>query len=287
MQGFMKMKKLFCKKGFTLLELLVATTVFALVMSGMYAAYSSMQRTTINQNNLVDVQQNLRVSMDLISRDIKMAAALIPAGTAGVSTNSDATTLNLATASSFYAYARISSDIEIPAGGGNDYPFNVSVPTAVDYFAAGNSIRIIRPQSGVQPYDAPDSDELTVDSVDRNGRIITIDNFGNTDTTQYNAGDIIVRVGNSAPDPSTIVWTLNGTDLSRNRDNMGAEVMANDVSDLTFSYLLNNGTETTAPTDDDLPFIRAIRVTITTDATQQIGGQDRQRSLSSTTYIRN
>lgn len=283
----MKMTKLFCKKGFTLLELLVATTVFALVISGMYAAYSSMQKTTINQNNLVDVQQNLRVSMDLISRDIKMAAALIPAGTAGVSTNSDATTLNLATASSFYAYARISSDIEIPAGGGNDYPFNISVPTAIDYFAAGNSIRIIRPQSGEQPYNAPDNDELTVDSVDRNGRIITIDNFGNTDTTQYKIGDVIVRVGNAAPDPSTIVWTLNGTDLSRNRDGMGAEVMANDVRALTFSYLLDNGTETTAPTDDDLPLIRAIRVTITTDATQQIGGQDRQRSLSSTTYIRN
>lgn len=281
------MTKLFCKKGFTLLELLVATTVFALVISGMYAAYSSMQKTTINQNNLVDVQQNLRVSMDLISRDIKMAAALIPAGTAGVSTNSDATTLNLATASSFYAYARISSDIEIPAGGGNDYPFNISVPTAIDYFAAGNSIRIIRPQSGEQPYNAPDNDELTVDSVDRNGRIITIDNFGNTDTTQYKIGDVIVRVGNAAPDPSTIVWTLNGTDLSRNRDGMGAEVMANDVRALTFSYLLDNGTETTAPTDDDLPLIRAIRVTITTDATQQIGGQDRQRSLSSTTYIRN
>lgn len=276
------------ENGFTLIELLVATAIFGLVISGMYTVYLSTQKTTINQSELVDVQQNLRVTTDFITKDIKMAEALIPSGNTGIASGSGATTLNLVTASSFYAFARIGSDIEIAAGGGNNISFNITVPSSVDYFTAGDTIRIIRPQNGAQPYDPTTGNELVVDSVNRGGPTIIIDNFANSAAVQYKAGDIIARVGAGAPDPSTITWSLNAAnELQRARDGGAAEVMAENISNLAFSYLLDDGSETAAPADTELDNIRAVRVTLTADTVQQLDRQTRQRSLSSITYLRN
>lgn len=272
-------------KGFTLIELLVATVIFGLVITGMYGVYSSTQKTTINQGELVDVQQNLRVASDFISRDIKMAEALISAGNTGIVTGSNATSLNLSTISSLYAYARISADLEIPAGtaAATDFNFSISVPATVDYFEATDVVRVVRPQNGAQPLDT----DLIVSGVSRAGPTITLNNFATANAVQYKAGDIIARVGAGAPDPSTIVWNLNGTDLQRNRDGAGAEIMAENISSLAFSYLLDNGTEIAAPSAADLDNIRAVRVTLTADTARQLDGQTRQRSLSSITYLRN
>ena len=276
-------------KGFTLIELLVATAIFGIVITGMYGVYSSTQKTTVNQGELVDVQQNLRVTGDFISQDIKMANALIPAGNTGIIAGSNATTLNLSTASSFYAFAQVSSDLEIPAGTGasTNFSFNISVPTMVDFFEAGDTVRIIRPQNGKQPLDA----DLTVAGVNRAGPNITLNAFATSNAVQYKAGDIVARVSDSvtppAPDPSTIVWDTNGTDLQRDRDGTGAEVMAENISGLAFSYLLDNGSETATPTTAELDDIRAVRVTLTADTARQLDGKTRQRSLSSVTYLRN
>jgi len=281
-------------RGFTLVEVLIAMAIFGLVMTGMYKVYSSVQKTTINQSELVDVQQNLRVAIGLISRDIKMANALIPAGSSGITVGSNAATLNLATVSSLYAYAQISEDLEIPGGGATGV-FKISVPTVIDYFTSGNlnspnagdRVRIVRPQNGNQPFDALPNHELYVSAKDRTVPSLTVSNFTNAAAVQYKAGDIIARVGIGAPDPSTIVWNLSGTDLQRNRDAVGADVIAENISNLTFGYLLKNGTETAAPTVAELDNIRAVRVTLAADTARQFDGQTRQRSLSSIVYLRN
>ncbi|SHJ34971.1 prepilin-type N-terminal cleavage/methylation domain-containing protein [Malonomonas rubra DSM 5091] len=292
-------------KGFTLVELLVVTVVAGLAIVGMYATYSSTQKTTVNQENLVDVQQNLRVSLNLIDKDIKMAEALVPAGTTGIAVGSNATTLNLVTASAFYAFARIADDEEVTLAE-TSQQFDINVPTSVDRFEVGDTVRIIRPQDGAQPFDpvndASNNNELLVTAVDRTGPTITIGNFSHTTSLQYKEGDIIALVNdaNDAPDPSTIVWDLNGTDLRRNdgdndddgsgtldADETGPDIIVNDIASIAFDYLLEDSTEVTAPTAAQLEDIRAVRVTLTANATRQLDGQVRARSLSSITYLRN
>lgn len=287
------MKRIDCNKGFTLIELLVATAIFGLVVGAMYTVFSSMQKSTVNQADLVDVQQNLRVCVDMISRDIKLAGALLPAGTPAVAAGSDATTLRLETATSLRRFARVAADVEIPAGGGNTIVFAITVPAAVDAFSVGDPVRIIRPQSGEQPYDAPLGAELVVAGVDRGNApsttppTITIDNFNNVEAAQYKAGDVIAGVAGGAPDPSRIVWDLNGAQLRRNSDNGGFEVMADAVAALAFDYLLGDGTETNAPTASERDDIRAVRVSVTANATRQLDGRTRPRSLSVISSLRN
>jgi type IV pilus assembly protein PilW len=69
-------------KGFTLIELLVAMAIAGVVMAGIYSAYSSQQRSYIVQEQVAGMQQNLRASMDLMEREIRMAGC-DPTGGAG------------------------------------------------------------------------------------------------------------------------------------------------------------------------------------------------------------
>jgi type IV pilus assembly protein PilW len=68
--------------GFTLVELLIAMAIAGIVMAGVYSAYSSQQRSYTAQEQVVAVQQNLRVAMYFMEREIRMAGC-DPKGGAG------------------------------------------------------------------------------------------------------------------------------------------------------------------------------------------------------------
>ena len=70
------------KEGFTLTELLIAMAIAGIVMAGVYSAYSSQQRSYIAQEQVVAVQQNLRVAMYFMEREIRMAGC-DPKGSTG------------------------------------------------------------------------------------------------------------------------------------------------------------------------------------------------------------
>ena len=60
-------------KGFTLIELLIAMVVAGIVTAAVYAAFQSQQRSSIIQENVNVMQQNLRASMEIMIKDIRMA----------------------------------------------------------------------------------------------------------------------------------------------------------------------------------------------------------------------
>ena len=69
-------------RGFTLVEILVAMVVSGIVLSGIYSTYQSQQRSYILQEEIAQVQQNLRAAMYLMSRELRMAG-FNPSGSAG------------------------------------------------------------------------------------------------------------------------------------------------------------------------------------------------------------
>jgi len=70
-------------RGFTLIEILVAMVVSGLVLSGIYSTYQSQQRSYILQEQIAEMQQNLRASMYLMARELRMAG-FNPSGASGV-----------------------------------------------------------------------------------------------------------------------------------------------------------------------------------------------------------
>ncbi|MBN1102584.1 MAG: prepilin-type N-terminal cleavage/methylation domain-containing protein [Deltaproteobacteria bacterium] len=59
-------------QGFTLTELMVAITIFAVVMGAIYSAYMSQQRAYAVTEAVTEAQQNLRSAMYTLERDIRM-----------------------------------------------------------------------------------------------------------------------------------------------------------------------------------------------------------------------
>jgi len=59
--------------GYTLIEIMIAMAVSGLVLGGIYQVYTNQMRTNNTQNQVVDMQQNIRVAMSFMERDIRIA----------------------------------------------------------------------------------------------------------------------------------------------------------------------------------------------------------------------
>jgi type IV pilus assembly protein PilW len=59
--------------GFTLVEILVALTISSIVISGIIYSFSGQQKSELSQTQLVEMQQNIRAAMYIMSIEIRMA----------------------------------------------------------------------------------------------------------------------------------------------------------------------------------------------------------------------
>lgn len=61
------------ERGYTLVELLVAMAIFALVIASIYSSFASQNRIYHAQEKVVAIQQNVRAAMYVMERDLRMA----------------------------------------------------------------------------------------------------------------------------------------------------------------------------------------------------------------------
>ena len=59
--------------GFTLVELMITLAIAGIIVSAIYSAYTAQQRTYLAQEQVAEMQQNLRAGLILMARDIRMA----------------------------------------------------------------------------------------------------------------------------------------------------------------------------------------------------------------------
>jgi prepilin-type N-terminal cleavage/methylation domain-containing protein len=64
------------QSGFTLAELLVAATVMAVVMAGIFVLQRGGQEAYLLGSNRVETQQNARVALELMTRELRSAASI-------------------------------------------------------------------------------------------------------------------------------------------------------------------------------------------------------------------
>lgn len=71
----------FNTKGFTLTEILLTITLSSIIITGVYSAYNSQQKSFTLHEQISDAQQNLRVAVYVVEQEIRMAG-YDPAGVA-------------------------------------------------------------------------------------------------------------------------------------------------------------------------------------------------------------
>ncbi|MRR05781.1 MAG: prepilin-type N-terminal cleavage/methylation domain-containing protein [Deltaproteobacteria bacterium] len=288
-------------KGFTLVEILVVIAIMGLVMASIYSVYLTNMKSAYTQEEVVEVQQNLRIAMDSITKDIRMAGMLVPTSTppiaSGFANYSSIIPLNMASARGIYA--RI--DAAPTLGTSDTVTCIVESEEAVDVFTAnpGNPVRIFRPVDCSQPF----STTYSVTATDQSAQSLTL---RRDDSVNFAAGDVLKRgdmiamTGPGAPDPNTVEYSavdggavVNGVTCPQNQRcivrnaNGTADIIASNISSLRFAYIYDDYTETASPTD--LGNVRAVRVTITgqTAETALLSGGSKTRQLTSIVKIHN
>jgi len=68
----MKIRSLWNRKGVTLIELLVGLVISGIVVAGIYRVFVSQTRAYTVQDQVVEVQQNVRSAMEILLRDLRM-----------------------------------------------------------------------------------------------------------------------------------------------------------------------------------------------------------------------
>ena len=61
------------QRGFTLLELVITMAISSVVVAAIYQFFYSQQRTYLTQNQVVEMQQNLRAAVYLMTRELRSA----------------------------------------------------------------------------------------------------------------------------------------------------------------------------------------------------------------------
>ncbi len=302
--------------GFTLVELLVVMAILSGAMAAIYSLYTVQQRTAYIQEEVVEVQQNVRVAMDSISADLRNAGLLIPgtsnpvsaASNGGGPGGSDIVTLNTTSAASVFAVI----DADLPVANLTAIPviFTMRSDADVNLFAVGNIVRVISPGEQDQPMDDtgnPIDASFTVDALLAGPPRLRLIKTAGADATgvQFNKGDMIARTG-GAPYPSTLMYCLgaNGANCSGGatvvadcpagqlcfikEDNGTPAVVATNMTDLQFSYIQDS---TTAEVGVPANFaqVRAVRTVITgaTVDTAAISGTAKSREVNTVVKIRN
>ena len=73
MRNILKTRAVFSHAGFTLVELIITLLISMIIVGSIYTAFISQQHTYIVQEQVAEMQQNIRAALMLMGRDIRMA----------------------------------------------------------------------------------------------------------------------------------------------------------------------------------------------------------------------
>ena len=65
-----------CRRGFTLVELIVVIAMFSIVMAAIYSVFVRSNRVYISQEEVVAAQQEARSALEILGREIRMAGLI-------------------------------------------------------------------------------------------------------------------------------------------------------------------------------------------------------------------
>ncbi len=288
-----------------MIELLMVVAMLGIVLGAMYSIYISHQRSAYTSDETVEVQQNLLIAANSISKDIRTAGFLLKAGNTPISLGSTSTTISISSGCPSGIITRITPSPSPQIGAASPNTFTVDNDDSASAFSNGDYVRIIHPVDKTEPGGTDRIYQVSgnpVNSITLN----TVAPFSDPVGVLFNTGDVICKVSSAvtpAP-PNTIEYSL-GNDgtcpagqmclLMRTDENGATNVIAQNIANngLQFQYLLDKyplPDETNTPAATDLSAIRAVRVTITgqTAATVALSGNvPKQRQLETLIQIRN
>jgi len=121
------------RRGFTLLEILIALSTFLVVLFAVYTSFESSQATYAAGEQKADIQQSARIAMEMMSADLRLAGYGFPTGAGAV-------TVATPTDISFWADLNNASTVIVADVGAGNTTLSVQSATGIQ---AGNTIYLM------------------------------------------------------------------------------------------------------------------------------------------------
>jgi len=276
-----KMSAIFKKdKGITLIELMVALVIGGFLLAATYRTFISQQKTFVVQEQVVDMQQNVRAAINRMMTELRMSGfgnvSMVLPVTFSTGTFNNVLNLNTPAAGALTIVSAVggTSTLTVEVGVGQT---QVAVTTLTD--AQGNALF----DTGNRKYISVgglESHEIT--SINSGTKTITL----NGPLTYYHP------VGTPVYTIRALSYQLalvNGIPTLLRNENMGdgAQPQADNIENLQFTYLDADGNPTANPAD-----IRILRVSLTARAERQdpdlnYGDGYRRRQIASNIHLKN
>lgn len=276
-------------RGFTLLEILITLLLTGIMMSAIHQLYLNTQGAALVQEEVVELQQNLRIAMERLARDLRMAGFLVPTTYPPLRSaphhpvESDPLTLHTACPSG--RSAPLGAAVRARA---SLVTFPLTSSAMVDLFAVDDRVRLIRPLDRSQPLDKC----LRVASRSPTSGTITLEGFDPAAVVDYQAGDVLAL---AATQPGTIEYYLKDFELfTRHSDGVAQRITAkkeldgtlvNGLTAFELAYVMADGAILDTAPVAERDAIRAVRVTLTGQVRSTQG--NRVRSLRKVIALRN
>lgn len=293
-------------RGFTIIELVIAMAILGVLTAGIFSLYNTQHKVTHIEADVVDVQQNQRLAVESITRDLRMAGFALTGGEFPVAliqnnsgeSGSDIVVLNTASAAGIVA--RINADTTVNVSSGSTIAFTVASADEAAILTPGDAVRVINPGDKSQPA----ASAFVVSAVDSSVPSVTLTPQSSAGATDFKRGFLIVKTGASTPDtyPNTIRYCLGpsagcapdvacpaGNCLMRivNGSADDGSIAASNISDFQLSYVLDNGSVDSAPADASQVRDVLVAVTAETEATKGLSNGAKVREMTASARLRN
>jgi len=276
--------------GVTLIELLIALVISAVLIAGIYRAFIHQQKTYATQEQVTDMQQNARVAINRMMREIRMAGFGSVRNVLPLDAHDGPFNNEINFASNVNHVGQNDDQITIIGA------FELVTTLAVNFSGNSNTIEVkgyaskFKPDTGPGEYDKyiciGGLESRKVTSID--DKKITLSSKLKSSyaagTPVYKIHAVTYQLGWDTKDPTKPVL--------RREDNTtqgGAQPLADNIENLQFEYFDASGNLTVTPAD-----VRMVRVTVTarTDSEdrelKKVSTDGfRRRTISSNIQVRN
>lgn len=236
-------------RGMTLIELLLVMAILSVVMLAITSLFIPMQRSTVVQTQVTDVQANLRLAVNVLSQDLVTAGFLVADAPIFFesATPSDPDPEDDFTIRTRLVGNRFGRVLSAADSAGN-VVVTLSNPEMVAHFPVNSRVRLFDPVGMRECGAAYDENNAslaaarvyTVEATSAN--TLTIDTGSVVAASQVLDETVVVAVNDTGQPTQTIRYRFADTDGDGNGDallrivNGTTQFLAREVSDVVFSY---------------------------------------------------
>ncbi|MGB9627790.1 MAG: prepilin-type N-terminal cleavage/methylation domain-containing protein [Thermodesulfobacteriota bacterium] len=276
------------ERGITLIELLVTLAISAILVAGIYKTFISQQHTYAVQEQVVDVQQNVRIAINQMMRELRMAGYGIDSKFWDEYTGADP------------LHGKYKNAIT-PEDGGQKVTIVSALLQATTLASNADSGSNTLLLNDASIFDIAGKKYFSINGIESHRiKSITYNVDGDKDQISLFPG-VTLTQDHKAGDPVFMILAVtyslgvvDGKTCLLRDENLGdgAQPVAENIESLQFQYVMNTGetlVDVPANRRDDIRMVQAtvIAKTAQTDPEYKENGGYRRRTLSSMVKLRN